>query len=101
MVIVLVNPIDVWSKVIDHDIRGWPIWGMVDKDGKIKAHLSFHSPIEGKLKISIKGEKSCCVFSANWEPPDDKIEDALFSFFEQLIARLNLSHRGEWNENHT
>lgn len=100
MVTVLVNPIDVWSKRIEYDMLSRPVYGMVDKNGEIKARVMMNWFRDGSIKFAVKGEKSGCIFSADWKPPDDKMENALFLFFEQLIAGLNLSYRGEWNENH-
>jgi hypothetical protein len=100
MVTILANPIDVWLKKIGFDIFGQPLYGMVDKDSEVKAQLAAYKLDDGKLKFALKGEKSRYVFVADWQPPDDEIENALCSFFEQLVERtLNLSYRGEWNEN--
>lgn len=102
MVTVLVNPIDVWLKIIDHDIHDLPIWGFIDKDGNVKAHMIIGQPEGGGIRLIVRGKCSAYECSAKWEPPDNEIEESLFSSLEQLIGKaLNLHYRGEWNEDHT
>ena len=102
MVAVLINPIDVWLKKIGFDIFGQPIHGLVDSNGKTRAQLAVFKLVGEGWVYTLKDEKSNCVFSADWQPPDSEMENALISFLEQFTERtLNLSYRGEWNENYT